>query len=156
MQSLLDGGFPDGNQNYWKSSFLNELSDEAIDVIITHANQATSPFTGVVVEYYGGAASRVGVSDTAFAQRNTPYDVGIMAQWADPSDSMRHINWTRVFADALKPFSSGGYLLNFLGQESDDTIKAAFGPNYDRLVSLKNKYDPTNFFRQNQNITPTV
>jgi hypothetical protein len=156
MQSLLDGGFPDGNQNYWKSSFLQELSNEAIDVIVSHANQATSPLTGVVVECYGGAASRIGVSDTAFAQRQFPYDVGIMTQWADPADSSRHINWTRNFADALQPFSSGGYLLNFLGQEGDDTIKAAFGPNYERLVSIKNKYDPTNFFRQNHNIQPTV
>jgi hypothetical protein len=156
MQSLLDGAFPYGNQNYWKSTFLGELSNDAIAVLIDYANQATSPLTGVVVEYYGGAASRVGVADTAFAQRQAQYDINIATQWTDPSDSDRHIAWTRNFAEALRPFSSGKYFLNFLGQESEETIKAAFGPNYERLTAIKNKYDPTNFFQLNQNIKPSV
>ena len=154
MQSLLDGAFPDGNQNYWKSTFLREFSDDAISVLVDHANRATSPITAVVIEYYGGAASRVGVSDTAFAHRQAQYDVAIMAQWADAAESDRHIKWTQELAAAMRPFSSGAYLLNFLGDESDDTIKAAFGVNYDRLARLKKKYDPTNFFRLNQNIKP--
>jgi FAD/FMN-containing dehydrogenase len=156
MQSLIDGAFPDGNQNYWKSTFLRGLSDDAIAILVDHANQATSPLTAVVVEYYGGAASRVGVSDTAFAHREAQYAVGILTQWADPADSERHIAWTRNLADALDPHSSGAYLLNFLGIEGEDTIRAAFGPNYQRLVQVKNRYDPTNFFRVNQNIIPTV
>jgi hypothetical protein len=80
MQTLLHGAFPDGNQNYWKSTFLRELSDDSIVVLVEHANRATSPLTGVVIEYYGGAASRVGVSETAFAQRQAQYSVGILAQ----------------------------------------------------------------------------
>jgi hypothetical protein len=156
MQSVLDVAFPDGNQNYWKSTFLREFSDDAINVLVDHANQATSALTAVVIEYYGGAASRVGVSDTAFAHRQAQYDLGILTQWAAPGESQRHIEWTRSLADAMRPFSSGAYLLNFLGEEGDDTIKAAFGPNYDQLVVVKKKYDPTNFFRLNQNIKPTV
>jgi FAD/FMN-containing dehydrogenase len=156
MQSLVDGAFPDGNQNYWKSTFLREFSDEAIDVLVDHGNRATSPLTAVIIEYYGGAASRVGVSDTAFAHRQAEYGIGILTQWTDPADSERHISWTRDFADALDPYSSGAYLLNFLGVEGDDTIRAAFGQNYERLVQVKNKYDPRNFFRVNQNIQPTV
>jgi FAD/FMN-containing dehydrogenase len=156
MQSLLDGAFPDGTQNYWKSSFLRELSDAAIDVMVEHVNQATSPLSAVVIEYYGGAASRIGVADTAFAHRRAEYDVGIMAQWVDPAESPRHVEWTRQMFDALRPYSSGAYLLNFLDQEGDDTIKAAFGPNYDRLAAVKKKYDPANFFRLNQNIQPSA
>ena len=154
MQRLLDGAFPDGNQNYWKSTFLREFSDEAIKVLVDHANRATSPITGVVIEYYGGAASRVGVSDTAFAHRQAQYDIAILTQWADPAESAKHIEWTQALASALHPYSSGAYLLNFLGDEGDDTIKAAFGVNYDRLAKIKKKYDPTNFFRLNQNIKP--
>jgi FAD/FMN-containing dehydrogenase len=156
MQSMLDGAFPDGTQNYWKSTFLRELSDEAIDILVDHGNQATSPQTAVVVEYYGGAASRVDVSDTAFGHREAQFAIGILSQWSDPEDSERHIAWARDLAGALDPYSSGAYLLNFLGIEGEDTIRAAFGPNYQRLVEVKNKYDPTNFFRINQNIKPTV
>jgi hypothetical protein len=95
MQSLLDGAFPTGNQNYWKSTFLRALSDEVIDLLTEHANRATSPLTAVVVEHYGGAASRVGISETAFAHREAQYNVGILAQWTDPAKSPRHIEWTR-------------------------------------------------------------
>ena len=154
MQTLLDAAVPDGNQNYWKSTFLRELSDEGIEVIVRHANQATSPLTAVLVEQYGGAASRVGTNDTAFAQRHSQYDLGILAQWVDPSESRRHIEWTRDFADAMTPFRSGDYLLNFLGDETEDIIRASFGANYARLVEVKNKYDPTNFFRINHNVKP--
>ncbi len=154
MQSLLDGAFPDGNQNYWKSAFARELSDELIDVLVDSANRAASPLTAIVVEYYGGAASRVGTSDTAFAHREAQYDIGICAQWADPKESPRHIDWTRRLAEAIRPFTSGAYLLNFLGDEGEDIVRAAFGPNYPRLVEVKKKYDPANFFRVNPNIDP--
>ncbi len=110
--------------------------------------------TAVLVEQYGGAASRVGKGDTAFAQRHGDYDLGILTQWADPAESARHIEWTRGFADAMAPFRSGDYLLNFLGDETEDTIRASFGSNYARLVEVKTKYDPTNFFRVNQNVKP--
>jgi len=156
MQTLLDAAFPDGNQNYWKSTFLRELSDDAIAVLVEHANRATSPLTGVTIEFYGGAASRVGVSESAFAQRQARYDLVIVAQWVDPGESQRHIGWARGLAEAMRPFSSGAYFLNFLGEEGEDTIKAAYGPNYDRLMAVKKKYDPKNFFRLNQNIKPAV
>jgi hypothetical protein len=156
MQTLLDGAVPDGNQNYWKSAFLRELSDEAIATILEHANQATSPLTAVLIEQYGGAASRVGTTDTAFAQRHAQYDLGILTQWADAADSPRHIAWTRGFARAMEPFASGDYLLNFLGEENDDVIRSAFGANHARLVEVKTKYDPDNFFRVNQNIQPAA
>ena len=152
MQTLLDASFPEGNQNYWKSTFLREFSDDAIFLLVQHANRATSPLSGIVVEYYGGAASRVAVSQTAFAQRQAQYSIAFLAQWMAPEESRRHIEWARASADSIHPFSSGAYYLNYLGEEGEDTIKAAFGLNYDRLWSVKKKYDPRNFFCLNQNI----
>jgi hypothetical protein len=107
-----------------------------------------------LVEQYGGAASRLPNDATAFGSRAAEYDLVILSQWVNPADSERHINWTRRFADAMVPFRSGSYLLNALGEEEADTIRAAFGPNYDRLVAVKTTYDPANFFRVNQNIVP--
>jgi FAD/FMN-containing dehydrogenase len=154
MQRLLDDAFPDGTYNYWKSTFVTELSDAAIDLIVAHANRTRSPLSAVVIEFYGGAANRVGDADTAFAQRRAEYDVGILAQWTDAAEAETHTAWARAFSDALKPHSSGGWLLNFVGEESPDTIRAAFGSNYARLAELKKKYDPTNFFSLNQNVKP--
>jgi FAD/FMN-containing dehydrogenase len=156
MQTLLDGAFPDSNYNYWKSTFLRELSDDAIALLVEQANRATSRLTGVVIEYYGGAASRVGVSETAFAQRQAQYSLIFLAQWTNPGESQLHIEWARASADSIRPFSSGAYYLNYLGEEGEDTIKAAFGPNYERLLAVKKKYDPENFFSLNQNIKPHV
>ena len=156
MQKLLDGAFPEGTYNYWKSDFVREMSDEVIDLIVTHANKMKSPLSAVVIEYYGGAAGRIGVSQTAFAQRQAEYDIGYMAQWTDPAEKEVHVAWARDMADALRPHASGGHLLNFLGEESPDMIQAAFGPNYARLAQVKKKYDPTNFFSINQNIKPAA
>jgi hypothetical protein len=154
MQKLVDDAFPDGTQNYWKSTFLKELSDEAIDVIIAHADRAQSPLSAVVVELYGGAAGRIGQAETAFAQRQAQYNVGITAQWTDTAESETHIGWARDLSKALEPYSSGGYLLNFLSDENPESIRAAFADNHARLVDLKTKYDPGNFFSLNQNVAP--
>jgi FAD/FMN-containing dehydrogenase len=155
MQKLLDAASPEGTYNYWKGTFVKQLSDTAIDQIVEHANRARSPLSAVVIEYYGGPAGRVGTADTAFAQRLAQYNVGIMAQWTDPAEGDRHTVWAREFWDAMQPHSSGHYLLNFLSEEGPDTIRAAFGSNHARLVELKKKYDPTNFFSLNQNVRPT-
>ena len=154
MQSMLDAFFPDGNHNYWKSSMQQELSDDAISVIVDHANKMNSPLSMIVVEYYGGAAGRVEGSETAFPHRQLPWDILIPAQWKSPAESSQNRAWARGVADALRPFSSGAYLLSALDQEVDDVIKAAFGANLPRLAMIKKKYDPTNFFRVNQNIKP--
>lgn len=152
MQSMLDDAFKDGTRNYWKSTFVRTLDDDAIDTIVEHANRMTSPLSAVVVELYAGAASAVGAADTAFAQRQAEYDIGFMAQWTDPAEDTAHVAWARDAWDAMQPFSSGGFLLNFLSEESHDVVRAAFGSNYERLAELKRKYDPSNFFSLNQNI----
>ncbi|MGL4964858.1 MAG: FAD-binding oxidoreductase [Inquilinus sp.] len=154
MQSMLDAAFLDRSYNYWKSTFLTALTDEAIDLIVEYGNRAASPLSGAVVEFYGGAYSRVGATDTAYGQRQSVFNLGINAQWTDPADGDRHIAWARTMWDALQPHSSGGYFLNFLDNEPADVVRAAFGPNYARLAELKAKYDPTNFFSLNQNVPP--
>jgi FAD/FMN-containing dehydrogenase len=154
MQKLLEGAFPDRTYNYWKSTFLKALSDEAIDVIVAHGNQAQSRLSGIVVEFYGGAATRVGIGDTAFAQRQAEYNIIIAAQWALAAENDRHTGWARELWDALKPYSSGGQVLTLTSDVGEETLRAGFGGNYARLVELKSKYDPTNFFSLNQNIKP--
>jgi FAD/FMN-containing dehydrogenase len=121
---------------------------------VKNANSGTSPQTAVIIEYYGGAAGRVNAKATAFAHRQALYDFGILTRWSNPEESSSQIEWTRRFADAMRPYSSGAYLLSFLDQEPEETIRAAFGSNYERLAAVKKKYDPTNFFRVNQNIKP--
>jgi hypothetical protein len=154
MQSLLGPSFPDGNQNYWKSTLQRELSDEAIRTIVQHANQLQSPLSFVVVEYYGGAAGRVPSEATAFPHRNLPWDILFIAQWIDPEQTEQHRDWARSGEERLRPFSANAHLLSALDVEAEDVIKTAFGANLPRLAAIKKKYDPGNFFRVNQNINP--
>jgi hypothetical protein len=156
LQSAPDAEFPLGRQHYWKSSFLKHLSDKAIEVMVRFVAETPSPTTGVGLQQMHGAASRVDPAATAFPHRDEHYDLIILSQWADPTDSAKNIEWTRAFFDAMQPFFERGVYVNNLGEEGEDRVKAAYGANYDRLLSLKNKYDPTNHFRFNQNIEPTA
>lgn len=152
MQSLLSPSFPDGNHNYWKSTLQHELPDEAISAIVEHANRLSSPLSFVVLEYYGGAAGRVPSDATAFPHRGLPWDILFLAQWTDPAQTNMHRDWARSGEEILRPFSQNAHLLSALDVEGEDVIKTAFGPNLNRLASIKRTYDPTNFFRVNQNI----
>lgn len=158
MQTMFDSGFPYGNRNYWKSCFIDELVDDAIDLIVEHANRITSPLSAMMIEYYyGGPSSQVGETETAFAHRNAQYDLGIIGQWQDAAADAEHMSWARDAYAALEPYSNGRIYANLIGadQMTEDTqLRAVFGVNYERLVALKRKYDPTNFFRLNQNIAP--
>ena len=153
MQSLLGPSFPDGNQNYWKSTLQRDLSDDAISAIVEHANGLLSPLSFVVLEYYGGAAGRVSSEATAFPHRNLPWDILFLAQWTDPAQTNTHRDWARSGEEILRPFSENAHLLSALDIEADDVIKGAFGANLPRLAAIKKKYDPANFFRAN-NINP--
>jgi FAD/FMN-containing dehydrogenase len=158
MQTLLDEGFPFGLQNYWKSEFLRGLPDEAIDQLIERFAATPSPLSAVVLEQFGGAYRRVAPDATAFGHRDWDYNLLIMSRWTDPADADRNIRWARELWDAMQPFAAGAVYVNYLegGQEGANRIRAAYGANYDRLVALKDRYDPTNFFRFNQNIRPSA
>jgi FAD/FMN-containing dehydrogenase len=156
MQSLLGPSFPDGNQNYWKSTLQRELSDDAISAIVEHANRLLSPLSFVVLEYYGGAAGRVSSEATAFPHRSLPWDILFIAQWTDLAQTNMHREWARSGEEILRPFSENAHLLSALDVETEDVIKTAFGSNFTRLAAIKKKYDPTNFFRVNHNINPGI
>jgi FAD/FMN-containing dehydrogenase len=157
LQSLLDASAQPGWNYYVKSEFLPTLSDGAIDTIVDHASRITSPQAVIAGFHLGGAISRVNEDATAYSHRDAAYSLIINCAWIDPEESEKHIQWTRAFWEALQPFSSGGAYVNFQSHdEGEDRVKATYGTaKYERLSGLKQKYDPTNFFRLNQNIKPT-
>ena len=108
------------------------------------------------LQQVGGAIARLPASATAYGGREAAYDCFPIAIWDDPADDAANIRWARDFWAAMRPFSTGAVYVNNLGDEGEDRVRAAYGPNYQKLVALKNKYDPTNLFRLNQNIRPTV
>lgn len=155
FHTMFDIDVPPGLLVYWKSGYLGSLNDDAIDTIIAHAWNTRSPRSMTILGHLGGALSRVGVDETSFGDRYGKYAIMINSMWTDPQESDEHIRWAREFFASTEPFSTGGVYVNFLGNEGEKRIKAAYGPaNYERLVMLKNKYDPTNFFSLNQNIKP--
>ena len=156
MQTMTDEVFPSGRLNYWKTSLTNQISDEVIEAVVDHGGRMPSPLSAILIAEFHGAYSRVGKTETAYYHRNLQYDVLILANWIDPVDSERNVSWARELFDMLQPHLPRGVYVNDLGEEGEERVRAAYGESYDRLVALKNKYDPTNLFRMNQNIRPTA
>jgi FAD/FMN-containing dehydrogenase len=156
MQSLLSSAFPDGNHNYWKSTLQAKLSDDAISAIVEHANRMRSALSFVVLEHYGGAAGRVPKDATAFPHRDLPWDILFIAQWTESAETALHRDWARSGEETLRSFSANAHLLSALDVEVEEVINTAFGSNLPRLAAIKQKYDPTNFFRVNYNVKPAV
>jgi FAD/FMN-containing dehydrogenase len=155
VQQLINPGNPKGLQNYWSADFLAELPDEAVDTLVEHATKPVSPFTQILLIPGGGALARVDDDATAFGQRNAPWNVHFLSLWPDPADDDVNIAYTRAIATAMKPWTTGRAYLNFIGDEGQGRVEAAFGQEkYARLQQLKAEWDPTNLFRHNQNIPP--
>jgi hypothetical protein len=154
MQRLADQANPEGINNYWRSTFVKELSDDVIELVVEQSNRADSPLSIVLLQIFDGAVRNIGVADTAYPHRDAGFNVAIEAKWIEPKDSNCNISWVRDFASALRPHSAKTCLVNFLGDESATEVRAAFGSNHERLAQIKAKYDPTNFFRLNPNIEP--
>jgi FAD/FMN-containing dehydrogenase len=148
---------PFGLQNYWKGAFLEEMGDDTIAATIDAFAAVTSDHSAILIEAPHGAVGRVPHDETAFGQRQARFNASALAIWESPDQRDRHIGWARGYADALAPHATGGYV-NYLGDDaSREDVSAAYGKErYDRLVALKDAYDPTNMFRFNQNITPTA
>ena len=158
LQSIVENFNPPGMRNYWKSDYMTQLSDDAIDLLVEEYPSVPAPHSHLVIEQMGGAVSRIGEDEMAVSHRNAPYNAIIVGMWDGPAEDERTIAWVRRVWEALRPFSSGGVYVNYqMGDEGEDRVRAAYGSEkYERLVELKNKYDPTNMFRLNQNITPTA
>ena len=155
VNAMLDPNYPRGALGYWKSSFMNGLSDEFIDEAAARFATTPSPMNAVLVEQYHGAATRIGVTETAVPHREPGYNLLLPTTWLDPADTDANIAWTRETYDAFRPSFREGRWLNYLGDDEQvDAVRAAYGSNYDRLVEVKRQYDPENVFRLNHNIDP--
>ena len=153
--AMLDAGFPRGALNYWKSSFVRDLNDEAIATIAGKFGTCPSAMSGLLVEHIHGAVTRVPPDGTAFPHRQRGYSLLVVSQWMDPAESDENIAWARETYDALEPYRAVGRYVNYIGDEgAEDPAPAAYGINYERLRSIKTKYDPENLFHGNQNIRP--
>jgi FAD/FMN-containing dehydrogenase len=156
VQKFLDAEYPKGRNYYWKSVYLKAFNDDTIDMLLALNRQAPSHYSTIDIWTMGGAMSRVGSAESPLSPREAPFMIGIEANWDDPQDSDRNIAWVRNCVDGLAPFAAPGIYLNFPGflEEADKLVRDAYGDNLQRLKQVKQKYDPDNFFRLNQNIKP--
>ena len=151
---MFDPIYPPGLQWYWKADFVNELSDEAIALHVKHGSELPTMWSTMHLYPINGAARRVGNNETAWSYRESTWAEVIVGVDPDPKNKDRIIEWARQYWEALHPYSAGGAYVNFMMDEGDERIKATYRENYERLAEIKAKYDPTNFFRVNQNIKP--
>ena len=158
VNAQYDFGFPDGALNYWKSSFFNDLSDEAIESMTRDFAQCPSPMSILMIEDVHGAATRVPVTATAVPHRAVGFNLLIPSVWRDPAQTDVNVEWTRRTFENLRPFLADSRYVNYLdddeAQLGPDPVRAAYGQNYDRLVEVKTQYDPNNVFHLNFNIQP--
>jgi FAD/FMN-containing dehydrogenase len=155
MNTLLDAGYPVGALNYWRSSFTRGLPDGLLDTMVERFAAVPSPMTAIVLEHFHGAVTRVGVTDTAVPHRGEGWNLLITSVWTDPAATNANIAWTRETHGVLEPHLDEARWLNYLGDdELADAVRAAYGPNYERLLNAKRRYDPGNVFRHNHNIDP--
>ena len=155
MNTLLDAAFPDGALNYWLSSFTRGLPDELLDAAVERFAGVPSPMTSILFEHFHGAVTRVDAKETAVPHRDVGWNLLIPGVWTDAAHTDANIAWSRDTFAAMKSHFGGGRWLNYLGDDQgDDAIRAAYGPNYDRLREVKRRYDPDNVFHLNHNVTP--
>lgn len=156
FQRAFDEDYPDGMRYYWKSLYLDTLSDDVIDRIFEWGNAAPSPLSTIDIWVLGGAVADVGLEESAFAGRGAPFLLAVEAQWEDPGDDDANVTWTREFLEEMQQYSDGSLYLNFPGfyEGGNETMKTTFGDAYQRLVETKTAYDPENRLRVNQNIQP--
>jgi FAD/FMN-containing dehydrogenase len=154
LQQLFDGSYPSGRRNYWKSSFMDEISDDAIDTMIAWFEKVPSPYAAIEIEQFGGAVSRVNPDATAFSERGAAWNFIVTSAWTDPAEDGAQIGWNRGLWQALQPFVRQTAYVNYLSEGEQDRVQTAYGGRYERLVAVKTEYDPTNLFNMNQNIKP--
>ena len=157
VNMMFDAGFPKGALNYWKSNFLAKLGDAAIEAMIERFAAAPSPMSGLLLEHFHGAATRVAPTDTAFPHRTEGYNFLAVGEWLDPAATAANVAWTREAYAAMAPHFGAGRYVNYLNTDEvfeESAVSAAFGPNWKRLREVKRKYDPENVFHLNQNVKP--
>ena len=154
VNTLVDALFPRGTLNYWKSAFFSELNDEAVSKLVSAFEKTPTIMCGMIIERFHGQATRIEPTATAFPHREPGYNIVIASQWTDSAQNEEGIGWARESFDSLRPHMSDDVYVNYVQADEADRVRAAYGPNYDRLVELKRRYDPGNLFRLNVNIVP--
>ena len=159
LQGMFDATAPKGIHSYWRTHYLNDLTDNAIDTFIKQVSDMKnlSPFSALHIHHWEGAIKRVKQEDTAFSHRDSRFVINIVGLWMQGDEPDKHINWVKNFSDSVKQFSTGKLYLNFMADTGEDKVMAAYGKEkYAKLAQLKSKYDPENLFHLNQNIKPTA
>ena len=157
VQDMLTAANPPGQRQYWKADMYPELPDELIDALCDQAEvPPVSPLTTIIIQPLGGQVHRVDEDASAMGWRKAKWALHALGTWEDPAQDEEQIQWVRNLAAVGEPFAQKGTYLNYLADEDEQRVRDSFGPKYDRMVALKNKYDPQNLFRLNQNIRPTV
>jgi FAD/FMN-containing dehydrogenase len=154
-QTGFDPLMTPGARNYWKSHNFSAMSDEVLDILTKATSDLPSPHCETFIGAMGGQTNRVPVDATAYANRDSLYTVNIHGRWTEAADDAKCIGWARECFNALTPHAIGSVYVNFLTGDEGDRVKAAYGPNYERLASVKSRYDPQNLFCTNQNIKPS-
>jgi FAD/FMN-containing dehydrogenase len=155
LQSSQDEKFAWGRRYYNKNAYLDTLTPEVMESCVSFIRNVTSPLSAVAVQHMAGAVAQVAPQETAYLNRQARFNLDITSIWTDASEDDRHVGWVKGFHAAVQPWSNGGEYVNTTSMDGRRDVRAAYGVNYDRLLALKRRYDPTNFFRLNQNIPPT-
>jgi FAD/FMN-containing dehydrogenase len=153
-QQAFDPLLTAGARNYWKSHNFTRLDDGLLDVVVEYIGTLPSPQAEIFFGALGGATTRPSPESAAYPHRDARYVMNVHGRWEDPADDERCIAWARAYFQASAPFASGGAYVNFLTSDETERVRAAYGPNYERLLEVKRRYDPGNLFRVNQNIRP--
>jgi FAD/FMN-containing dehydrogenase len=155
-QQAFDPLLTPGARNYWKSHYFSDLADGLLDAALEYAARPPAPESEILLVHLGGQVNRIAPEATAFAHRDFNYIMNVHGRWSRAAEDERGIEWSRGLFRAAAPFSTGGVYVNFLSQDEADRVRGAYGSNYDRMVRLKQRMDPTNLFRSNQNVKPTA
>ena len=154
LQTMADSEFPHGRRYYTKSGYFTYLDNSTVDRLLEAVATLPSPETQIELAYLGGAAARIGAQETAFGDRSAPFIINLLASWSEPSADAGNVSWIRALFNKLRPAMTPGVYINFMSGDEQDRVPEAYHERWDRIVAVKSHYDPTNFFRLNQNIPP--
>jgi hypothetical protein len=154
LQTMADSDFPHGRRYYTKSGYFAEFTDSVIEIMVRALAGIPSQNTLIELAYLGGKAGRVNPSETAFGDRSAPFILNLLADWRDPADDGANVSWVRGLFNSLRPHTKPGVYVNFMSGDEQERVPEAYQERWQRLQRIKVQYDPSNFFRLNQNIPP--
>jgi hypothetical protein len=156
LQTMADSAFPHGRRYYTKSGYFTHLADSTIDRLVEAVTTIPSSETQIELAYLGGEAAKIAANETAFGDRGSPFIMNLLANWSEASADAGNISWIRGLFNKLRPAMKPGVYVNFMSGDEQDRVPEAYHERWDRIVVVKTKYDPNNFFRLNQNVPPEI